>query len=209
MANCLGAAWWFLALGKLGSRETTITSDLDLVFIYDIPSDVADWDTTLSNGPQPLAPIQYYARLSQRLINAITAPTSEGRLFDVDMRLRPSGNSGPIASGLLPFEKYELTEAWTWEHMALTRARAIAGDAGLAADTMAMLCRVLRQKRDPEKLRIDILDMRRRMAQQHRTDDVWDLKHCRGGQVDIDFISQYLVLKIRRRISRTSLRVIR
>ncbi len=190
-----GRGMVFLALGKLGSREMTITSDLDLVFIYDVPGDVSDWDTTLSNGPKPLAPIQYYARLAQRLINAITAQTAEGRLFEVDMRLRPSGNSGPIASGLGPFEKYELTEAWTWEHMALTRARVIAGDAGLAADTVAMLCRVLRQKRDPEKLRVDILAMRRRMAQQYRTDDVWDLKHCRGGQVDIDFISQYLVLK--------------
>ncbi|WP_374308050.1 bifunctional [glutamine synthetase] adenylyltransferase/[glutamine synthetase]-adenylyl-L-tyrosine phosphorylase [Dongia sp.] len=185
----------FLALGKLGSREMTITSDLDLVFIYDVPTDVPDWDTTLSDGPKPLAPIQYYARLAQRLINAITAQTGEGRLFEVDMRLRPSGNSGPIASGLSPFEKYQLTEAWTWEHMALTRARVIAGDSGLGADTLAMLGRVLRQKRDPEKLRTDILDMRRRMAQQYRTDDLWDLKHVRGGQVDIDFISQYLILK--------------
>ncbi|WP_303981816.1 bifunctional [glutamine synthetase] adenylyltransferase/[glutamine synthetase]-adenylyl-L-tyrosine phosphorylase [Dongia mobilis] len=185
----------FVALGKLGSREMTITSDLDLVFIYDIPGDVPDWDMKLSSGTKPLAPIQYYARLAQRLINAITAPTGEGRLFEVDMRLRPSGNSGPIASGLTPFEKYQMTEAWTWEHMALTRARVIAGDRGLADDTMAMLNRVLRQKRDPEKLRVDILDMRRRMAQQYRTDDAWDLKHCRGGQVDIDFISQYLVLK--------------
>jgi glutamate-ammonia-ligase adenylyltransferase len=173
----------------------TITSDLDLVFIYDVPTDVPDWDTTLSDGPKPLAPIQYYARLAQRLINASTAQTGEGRLFEVDMRLRPSGNSGPIASGLTPFEKYQLTEAWTWEHMALTRARVIAGDSGLAADTLAMLGRVLRQKRDPEKLRTDILDMRRRMAQQYRTDDLWDLKHVRGGQVDIDFISQYLILK--------------
>lgn len=190
-----GRGMVFLALGKLGSREMTITSDLDLVFIYDVPSDIPEWDTTLSNGPKPLAPIQYYARLAQRLINAITAPTGEGRLFEVDMRLRPSGNSGPIASGLGPFEKYELAEAWTWEHMALTRARVIAGDPGLAADTVAMLCRVLRQRRDPAKLRADILDMRRRMALQYRTDDIWDMKHSRGGQVDIDFISQYLVLK--------------
>lgn len=190
-----GRGMVFLALGKLGSREMTITSDLDLVFIYDIPPDVPDWDTTLSDGPKPLAPIQYYARLAQRLINAITAQTAEGRLFEVDMRLRPSGNSGPIASGLAPFEKYQLAEAWTWEHMALTRARVIAGDGGLTADTVAMLGRVLRQKRDPEKLRTDILDMRRRMAQQYRTDDMWDLKHARGGQVDIDFISQYLILK--------------
>jgi glutamate-ammonia-ligase adenylyltransferase len=190
-----GRGMVFLALGKLGSREMTVTSDLDLVFIYDVPADMPDWDTTLSNGPKPLAPIQYYARLAQRLINAITAPTGEGSLFDVDMRLRPSGNSGPIASGLASFEKYQLGEAWTWEHMALTRARVIAGDAGLAKDTMAALARVLCQIRDVEKLRTDILDMRRRMATQHRTDDIWDIKHARGGQVDIDFISQYLILK--------------
>ena len=190
-----GRGMVFLALGKLGSREMTITSDLDLVFIYDVPPDVPDWDTTLSDGPKPLAPIQYYARLAQRLISAITAQTGEGRLFEVDMRLRPSGNSGPIASGLAPFEKYQLTEAWTWEHMALTRARAIAGDESLADDTMAMLGRIIRQRRNLEKLRTDILDMRRRMGTQYRTDDMWDFKHARGGQVDIDFISQYLILK--------------
>jgi glutamate-ammonia-ligase adenylyltransferase len=190
-----GRGMVFLALGKLGSREMTITSDLDLVFVYDVPPDVPDWDTTLSDCPKPLAPIQYYARLAQRLISAITAQTAEGRLFEVDMRLRPSGNSGPIASGLAPFEKYQLSEAWTWEHMALTRARVIAGHQGLADDTMAMLGRVICQKRNNEKLRTDILDMRRRMGTQYRTDDMWDLKHARGGQVDIDFISQYLILK--------------
>ncbi|MDY0870722.1 bifunctional [glutamine synthetase] adenylyltransferase/[glutamine synthetase]-adenylyl-L-tyrosine phosphorylase [Dongia rigui] len=190
-----GRGMVFLALGKLGSREMTMTSDLDLVFVYDIPPDIENWDTTLSSGAKPLAPIQYYARLAQRVISAITAQTEEGRLFEVDMRLRPSGNSGPIASGLAPFEKYQLTEAWTWEHMALTRARAIAGDASLADDTMAMIGRVICQRRDLEKLRTDILDMRRRMGMQYRTDDMWDLKHARGGQVDIDFISQYLILK--------------
>lgn len=184
-----------LALGKLGSREMTITSDLDLVFIYDIPPDLPDWDTLLSNGPKPLAPIQYYARFAQRLINAVTAQTGEGRLFEVDMRLRPSGNSGPIASGLVPFEKYQLTEAWTWEHMALTRARVVTGDDELTQDTVAMLNTIIGQKRDEEKLRTDILDMRRRMEAQHPSNDMWDIKNARGGQVDIDFISQYLILK--------------
>ncbi|WP_374367719.1 bifunctional [glutamine synthetase] adenylyltransferase/[glutamine synthetase]-adenylyl-L-tyrosine phosphorylase [Dongia sp.] len=184
-----------LALGKLGSREMTVTSDLDLVFIYDIPSNVENWDTAQSSGLKPLPPIQYYARLAQRLISAITAQTGEGRLFEVDMRLRPSGNSGPIASGLAPFEKYQLEEAWTWEHMALTRARFIAGHPTFGAEIQASLARVICQRRDPYKLRADILDMRRRMAQQYRTDDIWDLKHCRGGQIDIDFISQYLILR--------------
>ena len=183
-----------LALGKLGSREMTVTSDLDLVFIYDIPEGIENWDVEQSSGLKPLPPIQYYARLAQRFISAITAQTAEGRLFEVDMRLRPSGNSGPIASGLVPFEKYQCSEAWTWEHMALTRARVIAGDASFAREVRTTLDRVICQRRNLEKLRLDILDMRRRMAQQFRTDDMWDLKHCRGGQVDIDFISQYLIL---------------
>ncbi|HVY98982.1 MAG TPA: bifunctional [glutamine synthetase] adenylyltransferase/[glutamine synthetase]-adenylyl-L-tyrosine phosphorylase [Dongiaceae bacterium] len=184
-----------VALGKLGSREMTITSDLDLIFIYDIPEDVEHWDTLLSDGMKPLAPIQYFARLAQRFINSISAMTGEGGLFEVDMRLRPSGASGPIASGLQPFEKYQGTEAWTWEHMALTRARVICGDAGLRSDFEAAVKRTLTAPRDPAKLAADIIDMRLRMAQQHRTDNIWDLKHLRGGQVDLDFIAQYLQLR--------------
>jgi glutamate-ammonia-ligase adenylyltransferase len=96
---------------------------------------------------------------------------------------------------LLPFEKYQTTEAWTWEHMALTRARVICGDPGLTADCEAMLQRILTRPRDPQKLAADILDMRLRMAQQHRGNSLWDLKHHRGGQVDLDFIAQYLQLR--------------
>ena len=122
-----------MALGKLGSRELTIGSDIDLIFIYDAPAELEGqgWDNLQSDGRKPLAPIHYYARLAQRLIAAITAPTGEGKLYDVDMRLRPSGNSGPIASSLEGFRRYQESDAWTWEHMALTRARVIAGDARL------------------------------------------------------------------------------
>jgi glutamate-ammonia-ligase adenylyltransferase len=148
-----------------------------------------------SDGARPLAPIQYYARLAQRLITALTAMTGDGKLYDVDMRLRPSGNSGPIASGLQPFERYQLQEAWTWEHMALTRARPIAGDEKLQGDVAASLKRILTTPRDPEKLRKDVADMRERMTQQHRGDSIWDFKHHRGGLVDIDFIAQYLMLR--------------
>jgi glutamate-ammonia-ligase adenylyltransferase len=188
-----------IALGKLGSREMTVTSDLDLVFIYDIPDeDVSDgataWETALSDGAKPLPPIQYYARLAQRFINAVTALTGEGKLYEVDMRLRPSGNSGPIASGLAPFEKYQSEEAWTWEHMALTRARVIAGPTTLQEKTSAALRRLLARPRNADKLRTDILDMRQRIAQQYRNDDLWDLKYYRGGQIDIDFAAQYLQL---------------
>jgi glutamate-ammonia-ligase adenylyltransferase len=184
-----------VALGKLGSREMTVTSDLDLIFIYDIPQGVEGWDTLHSDGTKPLAPIQYYARLAQRLITALTAMTGDGKLYDVDMRLRPSGNSGPIASGLQPFERYQRAEAWTWEHMALTRARLIAGDPTFQIDVEESLERILTLERDPEKLRHDVADMRERMAQQHRGDSIWDFKHQRGGLVDIDFIAQYLMLR--------------
>jgi glutamate-ammonia-ligase adenylyltransferase len=184
-----------VALGKLGSREMTVTSDLDLIFIYDIPEDTDGWDTLQSDGRKPLAPIQYYARLSQRLITALTAMTGDGKLYDVDMRLRPSGNAGPIASGLQPFERYQLNDAWTWEHMALTRARPIAGDPSLIGHVELSLRRILTARRDPDKLRKDVLDMRERMAQQHRGESIWDFKHRRGGLVDIDFIAQYLMLR--------------
>ncbi|HVJ40676.1 MAG TPA: bifunctional [glutamine synthetase] adenylyltransferase/[glutamine synthetase]-adenylyl-L-tyrosine phosphorylase [Dongiaceae bacterium] len=184
-----------VALGRLGSREMTVTSDLDLVFIYDIPGDIPDWETIGSDGAKPLPPIQYYARLAQRFINAVTALTGEGKLYDVDMRLRPSGNSGPIASGLPAFEKYQSEEAWTWEHMALTRARVIAGAPALQKRLAAALRRVLARRRDIPKLRADILDMRQRIAQQYRSDDLWDLKYYRGGQVDIDFAAQFLQLR--------------
>jgi glutamate-ammonia-ligase adenylyltransferase len=173
----------------------TVTSDLDLIFIYDIPDGIADWESQLSDGAKPLPPIQYYARLAQRFINAITAMTGEGKLFDVDMRLRPSGNSGPIASGLAPFERYQTEEAWTWEHMALTRARIIAGHPALQARIQEALTRILARPRDPEKLRSDIVEMRQRILQQYRGDNPWDLKYYRGGQVDIDFAAQYIQLR--------------
>jgi glutamate-ammonia-ligase adenylyltransferase len=129
------------------------------------------------------------------MITALTAMTGDGKLYDVDMRLRPSGNSGPIASGLPPFERYQSGEAWTWEHLALTRARPIAGDPSLIGHVELSLRRILTRPRDPEKLRTDVLQMRERMAQQHRGDSIWDFKHRRGGLVDIDFIAQYLMLR--------------
>jgi glutamate-ammonia-ligase adenylyltransferase len=183
-----------VAMGKLGSREMTVTSDLDLIFIYDIPDGVEGWDTLHSDGRKPLPPIQYYARLAQRLITALTAMTGDGKLYEVDMRLRPSGASGPIASGLFPFERYQTGDAWTWEHMALTRARPIAGDPSFIGHVELSLRRILTRERDAAKLRTDVLDMRERMAQQHRGETIWDFKHRRGGLVDIDFIAQYLML---------------
>ena len=116
----------------------TLASDLDLILIYDAPRWPRRPDGA-STGPRPLAVSTYYARLSQRLISAITAPTAEGRLYEVDMRLRPSGNSGPIASSLAAFAQYQRDGAWTWEHMALTRARPVAGDPALCQRVAAAI----------------------------------------------------------------------
>ena len=113
-------------MGKLGSREMSATSDLDLIFVYDIPPDL-----DASDGRQPLPPIQYYTRLSARIVTALTTLTNEGALYEVDMRLRPSGRAGPLANSLEGFESYHAQSAWTWEHMALSRARVIHGPAGL------------------------------------------------------------------------------
>jgi glutamate-ammonia-ligase adenylyltransferase len=186
-----------VAMGKLGGREMTVASDLDLIFIYDAPEDLAaagGWETLLSDGRRPLAPMHYYARLAQRLINALTVPTGAGRLFEVDMRLRPSGNSGPIASSLSGFRHYQEQEAWTWEHLALTRARVIAGDPALAAEIGHALRAILTRRRDAAQLAGEVAGMRARMAQQHGAEREWDLKHVRGGLVDVEFIAQFLQL---------------
>jgi glutamate-ammonia-ligase adenylyltransferase len=178
-----------VALGKLGGREMTVASDLDLIFVY------GDTAAEVSQGPKPLAPMVYFARLSQRLITALTAPTGEGTLYDVDMRLRPSGNQGPIASTLAGFRRYQENDAWTWEHMALTRARPIAGPPALRAAIGAAIRAVLTRPRDADRLVIDVADMRQRMAREFRARDPFDVKYARGGLVDCDFMAQYLQLR--------------
>jgi len=185
-----GCGMAVIAMGKLGGREMTATSDLDLIFVYGTPEESA-----VSDGDRPLSAPQYFARLSQRLINAVTAPTSEGRLYEVDMRLRPSGKAGPIAVSYASFDRYQSTEAWTWEQMALTRARVIAGPAALAADINTTIRAVLTRERDPDALLADVADMRARMDDEHHTDSIWEIKHLRGGIVDIEFIAQYLQLR--------------
>ncbi|MEO8560410.1 MAG: bifunctional [glutamine synthetase] adenylyltransferase/[glutamine synthetase]-adenylyl-L-tyrosine phosphorylase, partial [Rhodospirillales bacterium] len=179
-----------VALGKLGSGEMTATSDIDLMFVYDIPQDIEE-----SDGEKPLPPIQYYTRLSQRIINAVTALTNEGVLFEVDMRLRPSGNAGPLASSLKAFEDYQAASAWTWEHMALARARLIAGPPGLTARLEQSIKSVLTRPRDANRLLADVADMRARIAKHNKAKSIWDFKYFRGGLFDIDFIAQYLLLR--------------
>jgi len=178
-----------IAMGKLGGREMTPTSDLDLIFVYDTQG-----AAEMSDGPRPLPASQYFARLSQRLLNALTALTAEGRLYEVDMRLRPSGNKGPLAAAFDGFVRYQEQEAWTWEHLALTRARAIAGPDSLRARVTEAIRRVLMQPRDPAKLFKDVAEMRARMAAEHAAGSRWDVKHARGGLIDVEFTVQCLQL---------------
>ena len=177
-------------MGRLGSREMTLASDLDLILIYDMPA-----GSEVSNGPHPLPVASYYARLSQRLIGAITAPTAEGRLYEVDMRLRPSGASGPIASSLASFAQYQRESAWTWEHMALTRSRPVAGGAILQTRILDAIRSVLASPRDARRLLVDVSNMRRRIADENPRPLPWDLKNRRGGLIDLEFIVQYLMLR--------------
>jgi glutamate-ammonia-ligase adenylyltransferase len=178
-----------MAMGKLGGREMTAASDLDLIVVYDF-----DPSAVQSDGARPLAPTQYYARLTQRLISALSAPTAEGTLYEVDMRLRPSGQKGPVATQLSSFLDYQANEAWTWEHMALTRARVVSGAPELAAKVTAAIRETLLKPRDRGKIVADVLDMRRRIAAEKGTGNIWELKQVRGGLVDLEFIVQCLQL---------------
>jgi glutamate-ammonia-ligase adenylyltransferase len=179
-----------LAMGKLGGREMTASSDLDLILLYEAPPEAKQ-----SDGKRPLAISQYYIRLTQRLVTALSAPTAEGSLYEVDFRLRPSGNAGPLATNLEGFVSYQAKEAWTWEHMALTRGRVIASSSPEFADKIHGLLRnTLATKRDRQALADDVRSMRARIEKEKGTKDIWDLKQVAGGLVDIEFIAQFLQL---------------
>jgi glutamate-ammonia-ligase adenylyltransferase len=178
-----------LALGKLGGREMTATSDLDLIIVYDF-----DAENPQSDGEKPLYGAQYFARLTQRLIAALSSQTNYGALYHVDMRLRPSGRSGPIATSVEAFKSYQETDAWTWEHMALTRARVVAGPPEFAAQVSRVIQDVLRRVRDTATVAVDVAEMRQAIAQEKGEDLRWDLKYAAGGLIDIEFIAQYLQL---------------
>jgi [glutamine synthetase] adenylyltransferase / [glutamine synthetase]-adenylyl-L-tyrosine phosphorylase len=178
-----------VAMGKLGGREMTATSDLDLLAIYD-----HDPEATETVGGRPVAPSVWFARLTQRLIAALSAPTAQGTLYAVDMRLRPSGRKGPVAVHVGGFADYQRKEAWTWEHMALTRARVVAGDPQLGREIEAIVRDVLTMPRKDAKVKRDIVEMRRLLAQEKGEADLWDLKQVAGGMVDIEFLVQGLQL---------------
>jgi glutamate-ammonia-ligase adenylyltransferase len=177
-----------LALGKLGGREMTSTSDLDLIVVYDFDS-----RQPASYGPRPLYGPQYFSRLTQRLISALTAQTNYGVLYPVDMRLRPSGRSGPLATQIDGFAEYQQKEAWTWEHMALTRARLISCSSLQFGQRLADVIRaVLTRPCDPRGVAADVIEMRRAIATEKGDADPWDMKYAAGGLTDIEFIAQYL-----------------
>jgi glutamate-ammonia-ligase adenylyltransferase len=179
-----------IAYGKLGGKELGYISDLDLIFLYDDPDGNAS---------------ERYAALTRRLIAWLTSATGAGVLFDIDLRLRPSGASGLLVTSLQAFREYQLhsgaadvaaaNTAWVWEHQALTRARFSAGDRELGAAFEAIRAEVMRQRRDAAALAQEIVAMRARMAEGHINRSVlFDLKHDRGGMIDIEFIVQYLIL---------------
>ncbi|MGF1462052.1 MAG: bifunctional [glutamine synthetase] adenylyltransferase/[glutamine synthetase]-adenylyl-L-tyrosine phosphorylase [Maricaulaceae bacterium] len=179
-----------IALGTFGGREMAAGSDLDLMLVYDVAAGVAT-----SEGPRSLAPEVYFARLTQRLIAALSAPTAEGELYAVDMQLRPSGKAGPIAVRLSAFERYYAGDAWTWELMALTRARVIAcGCAALQARAEAAIRSILTQPRDKDVVAAAVCDMRRRLERERPAASPWDLKRAPAGLIDLEFIAHYLQL---------------
>lgn len=178
-----------LGLGKLGSRELTAGSDVDLILLYD-----HDADADESDGEKPLAPSHYYTRLTQRLIAAVSAPTGEGILYELDLRLRPSGNKGPVATHLEAFRKYQANEAWTWEHMAMTRARAIAGDQSFCSLVDDEVSTIVGRKRDAKKVFADAVEMRKTIETEKPPKDIWDFKLAKGGIIDLEFIAQTAAL---------------
>lgn len=178
-----------IAMGRLGGREMTAASDLDLIFVYDHAKDAAG-----SDGGRPLAPSLYFARASQRLISALTVMTGEGGLYEVDMRLRPSGNKGPVAVSFETFAKYQADEAWTWERLALTRARVVAGPSELRARVEDVIRTALTTPRDQQQVLSDVADMRVRLDRERPAKSPWDLKEAKGGLFDVEFIAQGLQL---------------
>lgn len=179
-----------IGMGRLGSREMTATSDLDLVVIYDF-----DVDASESNGARKLDPTVYYSRLTQRLISALTVPTRRGILYAVDMRLRPSGNKGPAATQFKGFLDYHQGgEAETWEHLALVRARPVAGDPLFMGEAELAIHSVLSRSRDEKKIKAEALDVRLMVAKEKGESNVWEFKLAAGGLMDIEFIAQTLVL---------------
>jgi len=179
-----------LALGRYGGQALTPGSDLDLVFLFTGPH-----DRESKGGEAPLSATHYFNRLSQRLTTALEAPTSVGALFEIDTRLRPSGVQGLLAVTVDSFENYQRDDAWTWEHMALARARVVAGSDRAREELTAIIRRILLKKRNPDRLLEDILNMRTDISAHKPSEHDLDIKTMRGGLVDIEFILHFLQLR--------------
>ncbi|MGM0584839.1 MAG: bifunctional [glutamine synthetase] adenylyltransferase/[glutamine synthetase]-adenylyl-L-tyrosine phosphorylase [Pseudomonadota bacterium] len=175
-----------LAMGRMGSREMTATSDLDLIILYDAEG------AEQSEGRKPLAVGAYYSRFTQALISAMTAKTAEGALYEIDMRLRPSGRQGTVATSLAGFRSYQAEKAWTWEHLALTRARAVAGREDLRADADAAVAEALALPREAGDVWAAAAEMRGRLAEAGRAQrgNPWAFKRAHGGLMDIELVVQ-------------------
>ena len=185
-----GGSLAVLALGKLGGQEMLPASDLDLILIYEHGNEVEFSE----GGARSLAPSEYFIRLSHQVVAALTTPGRHGRAFEVDMRLRPSGNKGPVAVRLSAFARYHAEEAWTWERMALTRARVIAGPAALARGIGCALDAALTAPRDPAAVLRDAAAMRARILRELPADGPWDIKAMAGGLGEVEFIAQAMTV---------------
>ena len=169
-----------IGYGKLGGKELGYASDLDIIFLYDDADERA---------------LENYARLAQRYNNWLTLRTSAGTLFDTDLQLRPSGSSGLLVSSVAAFEEYQEHSAWSWEHQALTRARYCAGDRNVGDSFERIRKRILEREREPAALAREVLAMREKLHAAHpNKSGLFDLKHDRGGMIDIEFTVQFLVL---------------
>ncbi len=173
-----------LGMGSLGAGRINSQSDLDIILIYD------PLDQDMSDGPRPLATRTYYARFTQALITALSAPMSQGRLYEVDMRLRPSGNQGPVATSWASFTNYQQNEAWVWEHLALTRAGVVAGDPGLTEDIEAFRAELLSRPRDHAQVLNEVAEMRTRLAAAKSPLGIWDAKNGAGRMMDIELMAE-------------------
>lgn len=184
-----GGAMAVVLLGKAGGREMMAGSDLDLMLIYDHPEEVTE-----SRGARSLPVSQWFIRAAHSFVAAVTAPGADGQLYAVDMRLRPSGNKGPVAVSLASFRRYHAENAWTWERMALTRARVVAGPPALRARVAAAIAEAVAASGDPARIRADAAAMRARMQRELPPDGMWDVKLRPGGLVDVEFVAQTLQL---------------
>ncbi|MBF0126191.1 MAG: bifunctional [glutamate--ammonia ligase]-adenylyl-L-tyrosine phosphorylase/[glutamate--ammonia-ligase] adenylyltransferase [Magnetococcales bacterium] len=187
----LEAPFAILAMGKLGGKELSFSSDLDLIFIHGSQGE----DQSTDHPTRSISNTLFFTRLGQKIITSITSLTRAGKLYELDMRLRPSGSSGPVVTSLDSFVQYQTREAWIWEHQALTRARPLAGDEAFCKTLTGAIATLLTQPREPDRVRREVFAMRERMYEEKKPPAGWiDIKQSRGGVVDVEFLVQYLVL---------------